>query len=62
MIGYYLQLALRTLRRNIILTLLIIGAVGVGIGAYMTVLTVFIEMSGDPIPDKSTRLFVPQMP
>jgi putative ABC transport system permease protein len=61
MSGYYLQLALRTLRRNVVLTSLIIAAVGVGIGAYMTVLTVFIAMSGDPIPDKSTVLFVPQI-
>jgi putative ABC transport system permease protein len=61
MIGYYLQLALRTLRRNVILTSLIIAAVGVGIGAYMTVLTMFIAMSGDPIPDKSAVLFVPQI-
>ena len=61
MVGYYLQLAVRTLRRNIILTSLIIAAVGVGIGAYMTVLTVFIEMSGDPIPEKSSQLFVPQI-
>ncbi len=61
MLGYYLQLAVRTLRRNIILTSLIIAAVGVGIGAYMTVLTVLIAMSGDPIPDKSGKLFVPQI-
>ena len=40
MFGYYLHLALRTLRRNVILTSLIVAAVGVGIGAYMTVLTV----------------------
>jgi putative ABC transport system permease protein len=60
-IGYYLQLALRALRRNLTLTLLIIAAVGVGIGAYMTVLTVFIAMSGDPIPDKADSLFVPQI-
>jgi putative ABC transport system permease protein len=61
MLGYYLQLALRTLRRNVVLTSLIIAAVGVGIGAYMTVLTVLIAMSGDPIPDKSDKLFVPQI-
>jgi putative ABC transport system permease protein len=61
MLGYYLRLALRTLRRNIVLTALIIAAVGFGIGAYMTVLTVLIAMSGDPIPDKSDVLFVPQI-
>src|ERR1700761_3413021 len=61
MFGYYRHLALRTLRRNVILTALIIAAVGVGIGAYMTVLTVLLAMSGDPIPDKSDQLFVPQI-
>jgi putative ABC transport system permease protein len=61
MIGYYLHLALRSLRRNIILTSLIIAAVGVGIGAYMTILTVLLAMSGDPIPQKSEQLFVPQI-
>src|ERR1700722_12822279 len=61
MMSYYLQLALRTLRRNVVLTTLIIAAVGVGIGAYMTVLTVLIAMSGDPIPGKSDLLFVPQI-
>jgi putative ABC transport system permease protein len=61
MISYYLQLAVRTLRRNVVLTSLIIAAVGVGIGAYMTVLTVLIAMSGDPIPSKSDTLFVPQI-
>jgi putative ABC transport system permease protein len=61
MLGYYLHLALRSLRRNIILTSLIIAAVGVGIGAYMTILTVLLAMSGDPIPQKSERLFVPQI-
>jgi putative ABC transport system permease protein len=61
MMGYYLHLALRSLRRNIILTSLIIAAVGVGIGAYMTILTVLLAMSGDPIPQKSEQLFVPQI-
>ena len=61
MLGYYFHLALRTLRRNVVLTSLIVAAVGVGIGAYMTVTTVLIEMSGDPIPDKSDRLFFPQI-
>ncbi len=61
MFGYYLHLALRTLRRNVIVTSLIVAAVGVGIGAYMTVLTVLIAMSGDPIPNKSDTLYVPQI-
>jgi putative ABC transport system permease protein len=61
MLGYYLQLAVRSLRRNPVLTTLMITAVGVGIGASMTMLTNLRVMSGDPIPDKSSQLFVPQI-
>ncbi len=61
MFGYYLNLALRSLRRNIVLTALMIVAIGVGIGASMTMLTIFRAASGDPIPQKSAQLFVPQI-
>ena len=61
MFGYYLQLALRSLKRNVMLTALMIAAIGVGIGASMTTLTVFRAMSGDPIPRKSSRLFAVQI-
>jgi putative ABC transport system permease protein len=59
MLGYYLELAFRGLRRNPMLTALMIGAVGVGIGTCMTVLTTLVAMSGNPIPDKSMMLYVP---
>jgi putative ABC transport system permease protein len=61
MLGYYLQLAVRSLRRNPMLTTLMIAAIGVGIGASMTMLTNLRVMTGDPIPDKSSQLFVPQI-
>lgn len=61
MFGYYLYLAIRSLRRAPILTTLMIVAIGVGIGGAMTVLTVFRAMSGDPIPGKSAQLFVPEI-
>jgi putative ABC transport system permease protein len=61
MFSYYLQLGLRSLRRNAVLTILLVTAIGVGIGASMTSLTVFRAMSGDPIPQKSDQLFVPQI-
>lgn len=61
MAGYYFNLAIRSLRGNVALTALIIAAVGVGIGATMTVFTVLIAMSGDPIPAKSSQLFTPQI-
>lgn len=61
MFGYYLHLAVRSLRRAPILTALMIAAVGLGIGGSMTILTVFRAMSGDPIPAKSSQLFVPEI-
>jgi putative ABC transport system permease protein len=61
MFNYYFGLALRSLRRNVVLTILMIAAIGVGIGASMTTLTVFRAMASDPIPQKSTQLFAPQI-
>src|ERR1700677_2563086 len=61
MFTYYLMLALRSLKGNVVLTVLMISAIGVGIGASMTTLTVFRAMDADPIPGKSTRLFTPQI-
>jgi putative ABC transport system permease protein len=61
MFNYYLGLALRSLRRNVVLTVLMIAAIGVGIGASMTTLTLFRAMARDPIPQKSAQLFAPQI-
>ena len=57
MFGYYLNLAVRSFRRNKVLTALMVLAIALGIGAAMTTLTVFKVLSGDPIPQKSDRLF-----
>jgi putative ABC transport system permease protein len=59
MFRYYLALALRKLRQNVVLTLLMIAAIAVGIGASMTVLAVLRTLAADPIPAKSSQLFVP---
>lgn len=59
MLEYYLKLALRNLRNNIGLTLLMVLAVGFGVAASMTSYSVFRAVSGDPIPWKSSRLFFP---
>jgi putative ABC transport system permease protein len=61
MFTYYLELALRSLRRNKVLTALMVVAIALGIGACMTTLTVLHVLSGDPIPAKSARLFYPQL-
>lgn len=61
MIGYYLDLALRSLRRNKVLTALMVLAIALGIGASMTTLTVFYVLSGDPVPGRSHTLFQVQL-
>ena len=61
MFGYYLDLALRSLKRNKLLTTLMVLALALGIGACITTLTVLKLLSGDPMPQKSSRLFYPQI-
>jgi putative ABC transport system permease protein len=61
MLNYYFVLALRSLKRNLVLTILMIAAIGVGIGASMTTLTVFRAMAKDPIPGKSAQLYAVQI-
>jgi len=56
---YYLRLGFASLRRNPVLTLLMVLTLAVGVSASMTTLTILIGMSGDPIPHKSARLLVP---
>ncbi|MGH8233972.1 MAG: ABC transporter permease [Rhodanobacteraceae bacterium] len=61
MFAYYLDLALRSLKRNKMLTALMILAIAVGIGASMTTLTVMHLLSGDPLPGKSAHIFYAQV-
>ena len=61
MFGYYLDLALRSLKRNKLLTVLMVLAIAIGIGASMTTLTVMHLLSGDPLPGKSAHIFYPQV-
>src|SRR5690606_18104624 len=61
MFAYYFNLALRSFRRDKALTMLMVLAIALGIGACMTTLTVFHVLSGDPIPSKSSRLFYVQL-
>ncbi|MDH4072580.1 MAG: ABC transporter permease, partial [Gammaproteobacteria bacterium] len=57
MFAYHLKLALKSMRRNPIMTGLMVAAIAVGIGVSMTTLTVHYLMSGNPIPAKSDVLF-----
>lgn len=61
MFGYYFDLALRSFRASKALTALMVIAIGLGVGACMTTLTVFRVLAGDPIPHKSQRLFNVQL-
>ena len=61
MFTYYLELGLRSLRRNPILTALMVVGIGLGIAASMTTLTVMHLMGSDPIPWKSSQLHAVQL-
>ena len=61
MFRYYFTLGLRSLRRNPVLTALMVVTLAVGVAASMATFTVLYVMSGDPIPEKSDRLFVPRI-
>ena len=61
MFAYYLDLAVRSLKRNKALTALMVLAIALGIGASMTTLTVLHVLSGDPLPGRSAHLYYPQI-
>jgi len=61
MFAYYVDLGLRSLRRNPALTALMVMAIGFGVAASMITYSVFRAVSGNPIPDKSAQLFTPQI-
>ena len=57
MFAYNVKLAIKSMRRNPMMTALMVAAVAVGIGISMTTLSVHYLMSGNPIPQKSDVLF-----
>lgn len=61
MFSYYLQLGLHSLKRNPVLTALMVIGIGLGIAASMTTLTVLHLMGSDPIPWKSDKLHYVQL-
>jgi putative ABC transport system permease protein len=61
MFAYYFDLARHSLGRNPVLTALMVVAIGLGIGASMTMITVLHVMSGNPLPGRSAQLFYPQL-
>ncbi|HSC46644.1 MAG TPA: ABC transporter permease [Gammaproteobacteria bacterium] len=58
---YNLRLALVSLKRDPVLTALMIGAIAVGIGMSTTTLAIYHSMSNDPIAYKSDQLYAVQL-
>ena len=56
MLGYYLRLAWLSLKRTPAITLLMVGAIALGIGATTTTLTVYHRMSTNPIAHRNAVL------
>jgi putative ABC transport system permease protein len=61
MFRYYLKLGLLSIRKNPILSSLMVAAIGVGIGACMTVVNIDYIMGSDPIPHRSDVLYHVQL-
>lgn len=57
MFSYYLKLGWLSIRGNPLLSVLMVAAIAVGIGASMSVITVNHAMGNNPIPDKSDELY-----
>lgn len=57
MFAYYLRIALLGLRRQPVLSALMVLAIGVGVATAMTALTILHRLGSDPIPTKSDSLY-----
>ena len=61
MFGYNLRLAWKSIRRNPILSVLIIGGIALGVAISTAFITVYHVFSADPVPNKSGVLHYVQM-
>ena len=61
MFGYLIRIALLSLRRNPVLSTLLIAAIALGVAVSTAFVTVYYVYSGNPIPSKSDSLFYVQM-
>jgi len=57
MFRYYMKLGMLSIRRNPVLSALMVAAIATGIGACMTIVNIDYVMSGNPIPHRSDVLF-----
>ncbi|HVG09553.1 MAG TPA: ABC transporter permease, partial [Thermoanaerobaculia bacterium] len=61
MLAYNLRLAWKSLRRNPILSVLIVGGIALGVAISTAFITVYHVFSADPLPNKSAALHYVQM-
>lgn len=61
MFAYYLNLGVRSLSRNPLVTILIILLIAVGVAGSITTYAMLRAVSSNPLPEQSSRLFVPQI-
>lgn len=61
MFGHYLELGLRSLRRHPALTALMVLLIALGVALSSVTFAALRAVSGDPLPDKSAQIFVPQL-
>ncbi|MCZ6727692.1 MAG: ABC transporter permease [Acidobacteria bacterium] len=61
MLAYHLKIAFKSLRRNPVLSTLLIGGIALGIAVSTAFVTTYYLMASDPIPEKSDRLFAVQL-
>lgn len=61
MFRYYIECSVRSLGRNWGLSVLMILALSIGIGASMTTLSIIRILSGDPLPGLSSQIYYPQI-
>jgi putative ABC transport system permease protein len=61
MLRYYCSLAVRSLRRDFVLSTLTVFAIAMGVALTMTAYTILYVLARDPIPSKSRQLFAVQI-
>ena len=61
MLLHSLKMSVRALRLDAVRTLLMIAALGLGIGAAMTSATIFRSMAANPLASKEGRVLIPQI-
>jgi putative ABC transport system permease protein len=61
MFAYHLRLGLKSLRRNPVLTALMVGAIGLGVGVCLTTLNVYSLVSGNPLAARDDVVYAVQL-